>query len=91
MRVMRACVRVLGRRWKEERRRNFPSAANVARKEAEVKARAESGALDPQRQERLRRLREVLALQVRLRRIPHAKGAGAERGSATHLDRQAVP
>jgi hypothetical protein len=55
------------RRWKEERRKHFPSAANQARKAAEAQARADSGALDPARQQRMARLKEVLTLQVGMR------------------------
>ena len=35
-------------RWQEERRRHFPSEANLAKRAEEAKARAERGELDPQ-------------------------------------------
>lgn len=37
------------RRWREERKRNFPSAANLAARESEAAAREARGELDPRR------------------------------------------
>lgn len=50
-------------RWKEERRRHFPTAANLAHREAEAAARREAGGLDPKAQERRQRLKEILERQ----------------------------
>ena len=53
-------------RWKEERRRHFPTAANLAHREAEAAARREAGGLDPKAQERRQRLKEILERQKAL-------------------------
>lgn len=37
------------RRWREERKRNFPSAANLVARESEAAAREARGELDPRR------------------------------------------
>ncbi|KAK2076290.1 hypothetical protein QBZ16_001222 [Prototheca wickerhamii] len=74
-------------RWVAERRRHFPTAANLARKEEE---RREQGAAD----ERRRRLQEVLATQERMgltkqagtaelaARLARSRGAGGGAGRA---------
>lgn len=45
-----------------ERKRNYPTPANLARRAAESAARSESGGLDPKAENRAR-LREILAKQ----------------------------
>ncbi len=48
-------------RWVQDRQRQFPSAANLAKKEAEAIARRERGQLDEDAQQRRATLREVRA------------------------------
>ncbi|GLI63479.1 hypothetical protein VaNZ11_006455, partial [Volvox africanus] len=50
-------------RWIADRKRFYPTSANVARKQSEAAAREESGGLDPQRDEHRKKLREVLERQ----------------------------
>ncbi|GAX81162.1 hypothetical protein CEUSTIGMA_g8595.t1 [Chlamydomonas eustigma] len=50
-------------RWKAERRKNFPTAANLEKRAEEAEARKQSGALDPVKEARRKQLREVLELQ----------------------------
>ncbi|GIM02455.1 hypothetical protein Vretimale_7306, partial [Volvox reticuliferus] len=50
-------------RWIMDRKRFYPTAANLARKQSEAATREESGGLDLQRDEHRRKLREVLERQ----------------------------
>eukprot|EP00798_Chlamydomonas_sp_ICE-L_P006171 gene6171-2785_t len=50
-------------RWKDERRKHFPTAANLARKTEEAKLRTAAGGLDP-REERRNKLREIIEKQA---------------------------
>ncbi|KFM24389.1 hypothetical protein F751_3107 [Auxenochlorella protothecoides] len=52
--------------WKAERRKHFPTRENLAKREAEGKARAERGEQELQRQERAARLQEILLKQREL-------------------------
>ena len=51
------------RRWQEERRKAYPSEANVAARRAEAAERRARGELDPAREASRLRLREVIARQ----------------------------
>jgi len=62
-------------RWQEERRKHFPSETNLAKQAEEAKARAERGDLDPETQQKRRKLHDVLQLQ---RQLGLAKAAGTE-------------
>ncbi|BDA48556.1 probable collagen alpha-5(VI) chain at N-terminal half [Coccomyxa sp. Obi] len=52
-----------GARWREERRKAYPSEANVAARRAEAAERRARGELDPAREASRLRLREVIARQ----------------------------
>ncbi|CAL8463582.1 g3116 [Coccomyxa elongata] len=52
-----------GARWREERRKAYPSEANVAARRAEAAERRARGELDPVREASRLRLREVIARQ----------------------------
>ncbi|KAK9837461.1 hypothetical protein WJX81_004274 [Elliptochloris bilobata] len=63
VRALSAQERAEADKWREERRRNFPSAANLAARAAEATAREARGELDPRSVARRARLREVVAQQ----------------------------
>ena len=46
-------------RYREERRKSFPTAGNVARKAAQAAEREQRGELDPQHGQRMLKLHEV--------------------------------
>ena len=46
-------------RWRQERKKNFPTAVNLAAKSQAAAERSAWGELEPERAERQRRLREV--------------------------------
>ena len=53
-------------RWQEERRKRYPTDANVAKRESEASARRQRGELDPEAEARQLRLHEVIARQQEL-------------------------
>ena len=53
-------------RWQEERRKRYPTDANVAKRASEASARRQRGELDPEAEARQLRLHEVIARQQEL-------------------------
>ena len=50
-------------RWQEERRKRYPTDANVAKRASDASARRQRGELDPEAEARQLRLHEVIARQ----------------------------